>query len=295
MISRIVSESANRLRHNRFLSTVYHEARLRRAGTKHANPILIYQMGKVGSSTVFDSLKSAMLDRPIFHIHFLDPENIQRAESMLWRHFGGHCSVNRWALYESRFVIKHFLQRPIEGIQIISLVREPISRNISSFFANLDLFIPDCSAKFEVGKIGVPDITRHFLRDFHEHTHPLVWFDIEMKRVFGIDVFSSEHLIRRDQGSYVHRRDRVQLLLLRVEDLDKVAVHALQEFLRIKDLELKVANEARRLEYNRVYREFKANLTLPEEYLEQMYESKYARTFYSAQEIDRFRSRWSRR
>lgn len=294
MIARIVSESANRLRQNRLLSTIYHEARLRRAITSRASPVLIHQMGKVGSSSIFDSLKATKLDRPLFHIHFLNPESIQRAENMLWKFFGRQGSVNRWALYESRFVLKHFLQRPIDELKIISLVREPVSRNVSSFFSNLDIFIPDCAAQFEDGQIDVADITRHYLQDFHEHTHPLDWFDREMKSVFGIDVFSNEDLIHRNRGIFVYKRDRVELLVLRVEDIDDVAPQALQEFLKIDGVSLKVANDARGKDYDRVYRAFKDQLKLPDEYLAQMYESKYARTFYSAREIDRFRSYWSR-
>ncbi len=34
-------------------------------------PILIYTMGKVGSMTVYQSLKEAKLGNPVYHIHFL--------------------------------------------------------------------------------------------------------------------------------------------------------------------------------------------------------------------------------
>jgi hypothetical protein len=39
-------------------------------------PILVYQMGKVGSTTVFESLKVAQLPFPTYQIHFLARESI---------------------------------------------------------------------------------------------------------------------------------------------------------------------------------------------------------------------------
>ena len=295
MVARIVFEGAKRLRESSLFSTIYHETRLRLESTGRASPILVYQMGKVGSSSIVDSLKAKKLDRPIFHMHFLSPETIQRAERVLREIYGGRHNVNRWALYESRFVSKHVLQWPSKELKIVSLVREPVARNISSFFQNLDKFIPDCAALYDAGRIGIADITRHYLQDFHEHTYPLTWFDEEMKTVFGIDVFSTEDMLYQDHRIYVYRRHLVELLVLRAEDIDNVARQALRDFLKIDDITLKSANVARGKDYSRVYRDFRDNLKLPDEYLAQMYESKYVRHFYSAQEIERFYSCWSGR
>jgi hypothetical protein len=140
----------------------------------------------------------------------------------------------------------------------------------------------------------VPEITRQYLEKFHEHTYPLSWFDDEMKRVFGIDVFSDEDLHSRDERVFVYRRDLLELLVLRTEDIDDVAQQALQEFLGLEDLELKHANVAADKEYSRVYRDFRNHVKLPEEYLTRMYDSKYAKLFYSPEEIQRFYAYWSR-
>jgi hypothetical protein len=295
MVVRIVSKGADLLRHNRLLSTIYHELRLRYSSLGRGSPILVYQMGKVGSSSIFDSIKSAGVYRPLFHIHFLNLSSIQNAEERLRKHFGNRGSVNRWALYESRFVLRRFLQRPVKNLKLVSLVREPVARNISSFFSNLDLFIPDFIGRFTRGDIGIPDITRHYLQDFHEHTYPLTWFDNEVKDVFGIDVFSNENLIQQSRGLFSYKRGNVDLLVLRVDDIDEVAVPALQDFLGIELNSLVVANEAEGQEYDRAYREFKKELKLPEQYLSAMYQSKLVTRFYSDTEIDRFRRNWSRR
>lgn len=294
MLQRIVLQGAKRLGKNRLLSTIYHEARLRRANSGGGSPILVYQMGKVGSSSILDSLKAMKLDRPIFHVHRLNPDNIQRAKVILREIHGNHHSVNRFCLYEGRFVMKHVLQQPNKMLKIISLVREPVARNLSSFFHNLDIFIPDCIPLYQAGRIGVPDITRHYLQRFPEHMYPLSWFDDEMKHIFGIDVFSTEDLHCRDERVSVYRHGLVELLVLRTDDIDEVAQQALQQFLEVDDFKLKHANVADDKEYSRVYRDVRDHVKLPEEYLTRMYESKYAKQFYSPQEIQRFYAHWSK-
>jgi hypothetical protein len=251
-------------------------------------------MGKVGSSSIHDSLKRLKLDRPIFHVHHFHPNSIQIRETLLREVFGSHESVNRFGIYEANFVMKHVLQRPYKKLKIISLVRDPVARNLSSFFENHDIFIPNCIQLYRAGRIGVPEITRQYLEKFHEHTYPLSWFDDEMKRVFGIDVYSDEDLYSRDERVFVYRRDELELLVLRTEDIDNVAQQALQEFLELENLELRNANVAADKEYSRVYRDFRDQVKLPEEYLTRMYDSKYAKHFYSPQEIQRFYAYWSR-
>ena len=294
MVKRTLLNIGRQFLRNRPLSTIYHEARLQRAKSRPGSPILVYQMGKVGSSSIFDSLRATILDRPLFHLHFLDMNNIQAAETVLRNRHGSKYNVNRRLLYEGRFVIKHILQRHSGDLKIISLAREPVARNVSSFFHNLDMFVPNCASRYKNGQIGITDIARQYLGSFHEHDVPLNWFDNEMKRVFAIDVFSDENLHYRHGGISIYKRGRVELLVLRAEDIDNLASQALRRFLNIDVVSLKNANVAQDKDYSRVYRDFKRELRLPTEYLSRMYESKYVKHFYSPQEIERFWLHWSR-
>ena len=50
---------------------------------KNKQPLLVYQMGKVGSSTVTRTLTNiSELSIPIFHVHLLTPENIAKDTSI---------------------------------------------------------------------------------------------------------------------------------------------------------------------------------------------------------------------
>jgi hypothetical protein len=42
-----------------------------------------------------------------------------------------------------------------------------------------------------------------------------------------------------------------------------------------------------------LYREFNRAIVIPDAYFEKMYSSRLARHFYSAEEIDEFKNRWS--
>jgi Putative capsular polysaccharide synthesis protein len=213
---------------------------------------------------------------------------------MLREIYGTQYNANRWCLYESQFVIKHFLQESRKNIKIISLVREPVGRNLSSFFHNVDKFIPNCASLYEAGRIDIAAITRHYLDKFHEHSYPLTWFDDEMKSVFGIDVFSADVSASQDRRVFRYQHKDLELLIIRTEDIDDVAEGALEQFLEIEEFQLKKANLSSEKKYNRVYGDFAKSVNLPETYVTRMYESKYARYFYSDQEIERFRTRWLR-
>jgi hypothetical protein len=174
------------------------------------------------------------------------------------------------------------------------LVREPVARNISSFFHNIDKFIPNCSALYQAGKIDIAEITQHYLQKFHEHTFPLRWFDEEMKTVFGIDVFSAKVSLLQDRRVFVYKRDGLDLLVMRTEDIDVVAQEAVQRFLHIKDFDLKQANLSAEKHYNHVYDDFSRLVNLPDTYLTTLYESKYAKYFYTQKELTTFKERWLR-
>jgi hypothetical protein len=53
------------------------------------------------------------------------------------------------------------------------------------------------------------------------------------------------------------------------------------------------ANVAEGKALAQLYREFNRAIVIPDAYFEKMYSSRLARHFYSAEEIDEFKNRWS--
>jgi hypothetical protein len=280
-----------RLMDNSLLSTAYHEFRLRRSLVTRGEPILVYQMGKVGSSSIVRSLNALTIDQPVYQVHFLNTRNINRAQEKLRSIYGRRHSVNRWALYESRFVVKHLIRDSGRALKVISLVRDPVARNLSSFFQNINIFIPDCETLYKSGRIGVQEITEQYFETFHEHDLPLTWFDEEMKNVFGIDIYSTEPVSSAERV-YMCRNAEVEVLVMRMEDINDVAENAVRRFLQLDEFQLEQANVGSKKTYAQVYADFRKQVKLPESYLSKMYDSKFARHFYSSEEIESFRRRW---
>lgn len=94
-----------------------------------------------------------------------------------------HLSLNHEDL-----LIRHPYQYALvdrKPLKIISLVREPIGKNVSSFFQNLDVNTGLSNAK---NKLSVAELRGIFIKDYC-HDVPLQWFDKNILINFGIDVF----------------------------------------------------------------------------------------------------------
>lgn len=126
----------------------------------------------------------------------------------------------------------------------------------------------------------------------YPHNLPLTWLDLEINDTFGIDVFSRKFPISK--GYEIFKNGCFELLVIRLEDFHRCYKDALRDFMNIKDCELLQANFSKDKKYNDIYQEFKNYIKLPQDYIQRMYTSKYAKHFYSQDEIDKFIAQWSR-
>ena len=112
-------------------------------------PVLIYQMGKVGSKSVFWSL-SRQYPGVVLHTHYFNADHTN------WR-------VRR--LY-------HWVVAGAMPLIIISLTRDPISRNVSAFFENFERFT---AVPFHKANLSLEELKAIFLTKY-KHEQPLrVW------------------------------------------------------------------------------------------------------------------------
>jgi hypothetical protein len=110
--------------------------------------------------------------------------------------------------------------------------------------------------------------------------------DLELKPVFGVDVFAKPFPVSRGYEIYAGTNSRV--LLVRLEDLDRAARTAFAEFLGVDVANMVQRNEASDKVYADVYRRFKELLKMPRPYLDRMYSSRYSRHFYTPAELAEF-------
>lgn len=178
-------------------------------------------------------------------------------------------------------------------LPVVSLVRDPIARQISGLFQSPDLAsisLHDRSGRFDVDRV-VTYLEEHFLTADPHHGADS-WFDEELATVFGVDVFA--HPFPRGRGYSILREKRARVLLLRMEDLDRTLGPALCEFLDLpKEPALVRSNVRNRTgdaaEYARVLERFR----LPRERVEEIYARRLVRHFYSEEMIAEFTRRWA--
>ncbi len=244
--------------------------------------VWVYQMGKVASSSVYRSLRQ-IPRLEVHHAHRINPENIRRVQE----------SHRRRGMAESDDRVGAELHRQLTSgkagrdIRIITLIREPVGRNVSAFFQNLDVFEKTDAAH---RKLKLPQLIADFI-DQYDHDTPLDWFDREMKPVTGIDVFT--HPFDRKQGWQEIHSGMFHLLILRHDLHDELKQERIAAFLGIPPFRLLRMNEGSGKAYSQAYRDFLDQVTLPEEYVEGMLESRYAQHFFSDEERRRLRARWA--
>ena len=272
------------------ISSVYHEIRLRREARKSDSPVIVFQMGKVGSTTIVKALHESMSETPVFHVHFLSEEGVADAKHRL-RELTKRSNANAWCLYESDFVRRYLLKRDAgQKLKLVTLFREPVSRNISSFFYNVHKYVPGFNQYSIEDDRWLSELTNCYLKQFPEHDYSLNWFDLEMKKAFDVDVY--DYQFEKEYGYTIIQTDDVDILILKLEKLKEISGQALSDYFRVGNIRLKTENTSDEQSYTEFYKRFIESVKLPEWYLDTMYDSRYMRHFYTEDEIFRFRARW---
>jgi hypothetical protein len=261
----------------------------------HNSPeiVLVHQMGKVGSASIHHSLLNLTDDNsPVLHTHNLSKQDFYKV-------FYGKrlLSQSSRPFLDQRTLISLLLLYELENNfndrnwTIITAVREPIGRNISAYFqnVNLDIAFPSYSANNSIKDEEIDQAIASFLDNFN-HEWPLTWMDTNLKDIFGIDVF--EKTFDPAKGYEIYTQDNLKLLLVRLESLNDCYSHAFNKFLDIKDFKLVPTNQASDKKYYDLYKAFRERISFPESYVREMYDSRYAKHFYSQEELASFTSRW---
>lgn len=253
-----------------------------RAASGSGPLVLVYQMGKVGSSSVQAALK-ALEGLNSFQVHRLEKGFLDAAVA--------DCQKKGQPIHrrlEQSLLLREQIIKPRRPAKVISLVREPIGRNISAYFENLDR-LWDIKNAHE--SLTMDQLQAGFFEKFSQSS-ALTWFDDEFNNVLGIDIYQkpfphAERFVRIDSPPY-------EALIMRVDLDDERKVKCIEELLGIKNLPWASTNSSDDTVYGDVYREFKKAVRLPREYIDTMLDSKFSRHFFSPAEIAGFREKWMR-
>ena len=241
--------------------------------------ILVYTMGKVGSGTIYHTLKNAFPEDIVIHTHFLSDHFLKTVLPNL--------DPRNTVGFEEGFKIRSLLKQNTHmPLKIITLTREPISRDISDLFQKLDLY-------FEKAET-TPTLSQ--LQDQIEksmHYHPQNWFDLEFKNFTNFDIY--QFPFDKEKGYTIYHPSDFDLLCIRQENLKEIGVDALNVFLESAIDRLRPFNIRENTEVKKLYSSFKKFYQASGTKLAHVYDSKYVRHFYDEVEISQFRDRWSRR
>ncbi|MCC5788784.1 MAG: sulfotransferase family 2 domain-containing protein [Opitutales bacterium] len=240
--------------------------------------IAIHTPGKVGSSTLHEALK-ARNRWPCYHTHFLDPEKLEAVANKLKIHtktLNGHVA-------DSAEVLRK-MSNPRCKLKVITVVRDPLARNVSSFFENLELygFNPDQLP-------NVRDMVAIFLSKVPLFTMDK-WLDREIGGVFGLNRQCVPFC--RNAGIALFQKNGIEFLFLKAEVSDWQKEAILQSWLGDIDIKLKRANITANKSVAPIYEEFKSELASQFSAVEAIYQSNWFRHFYTKEETGKFINGW---
>lgn len=238
------------------------------------DPVLIYQMGKVGSSTVCKTFDDKEI--PNLHVHFVSRDKWSSAAKLYMEngkslppHFHTGRLLRPWSNWTER------------RVKVVTLVRDPIAREVSKEF--------EMSSLLEVPTDDVNEslqVLRNRLTSPGALNFPYTWFENEILPTFGVDVF--EHPFNRKEGFGRITRKNVDILILTLERLDDLVPTVLSDFVG-QALQLKKD----RVRTDKVYTAVKQRLNLEERTVRRLYDCEWMRHFYTDRDIEQFVERWS--
>ncbi|MFC0117850.1 putative capsular polysaccharide synthesis family protein [Pseudoalteromonas xiamenensis] len=243
----------------------------------HPDTIFIYQMGKVGSTSLEHSIPQAM------HIHAFYSDNHTCPIRMQGLAGNGLRYFFKRAIQEIEYFVMRWAFRKRTKTKIITLVREPLKRNISMFFHDLDSYLFAYYTGFAQVN-SAPKTTREqhvdvlkacFLETF-PHTYPLHWFDNEFYCMTGIDIFA--HPFDKQKGQGVVQSENYEVLVLNMNKLSE-NTELLSEFTGV-NIDLCNSNVGDNKWYAELYSRFNADDPAFATLKQQFTDSKYFKHFY---------------
>jgi len=275
----------------------YRNYREKYRGAGLGGDIVLLTMGKVGSMTLLNSLRSAISihNMRVDKAHCISKEGVSYYRRIFdagysgWNELPGRTKM----LISRRKVQAGQLRKGIGSgrkYKFIILIRDPVATNVSGFFHNYAWWPDRLQKKCREDAGACLDELRQQFMEKYPHDIPLTWFDMELTGNFQVDFLARE--FPRSRGYEIYQAGGSDIMILKLELINDCIDVAMREFLGLQDFRLLNRNEAKDKWYYQAYRKFVDSVDLPGEYLDRMYDTRWYRHFYGDEELDRFRARW---
>ena len=254
---------------------------------KGTTPVLVYSLGKVGTTSI-DRLLRSELGVPVVKCH-----RIARRPARPHLYLGRKPKKGRYragVAWRGDYRRRRLARDTTSEWKIVCGVRDPVARAVSNMFqvgVRYGLFD---EGETEADKVD--NLTDLLGRQFLGAGAAPDWFEVELGSVTGIDVYAEPFPC--ETGYQVYEQCRFRVLLLRYEDLNRVGPNAISQFFNIDVQEIPRANATVDKTYSDLYRAFNDQAVLPVDLLDAAYNSRLATNFYTEAERAEFRNRWVR-
>lgn len=172
--------------------------------------VLIYQMGKVGSTSIEEGFA-----------HSANIHTLYSNYPCQYNHKAKVIGIKKWVRQRASQIIKRWVLRCKIDLKIVTLVRNPVERNVSMFFQDLPFWYCQsyASTTKKFGKDEGGEVVAKIFIDEFNHEYPVEWFDKEIRRFTGIDVIQ-ERLKSNTIGPSMHKKGRFSVLVMDLTKMD---------------------------------------------------------------------------
>jgi hypothetical protein len=254
---------------------------------RYDNIFIVYSMGKVASTSVFAALKQQVpTNSYVAHSHFLNiPKLLQRV-----RENAKNPALMDF-LKQAFEVHKVIRENPSASITWISLVRDPVARELSNILENPWII---GRKKWETIDDSALKLALSYLSRKTSYHYVLSWFDDEFFCVTRQDIF--QWPFEQHQGFSVacnpYRNERY--ILVQVERLSALSCATWRELVG-HELTIGQSNQssAKAEVADGLHKALQASLVLNKQVEAFVYESRFMKHFYLPSDIDGFKKRWA--
>jgi len=237
------------------------------------SPILIYQVGKVGSTSLRFTLDKFKIEN--VHLHNL-VENRGK--------YKGLCEEIIAITNEQLHHFRTFLLS--RQVKIITLVRDPIGRELSQFMQGF------------YSEYIRHDINKELLEYINEYltTNLLLneefeWFNREIKEFTGVDIYS--YPFDKEKGYTIIKKNNFEILVLKMEQMNQNE-KIIGEFVGIEDFKLINSNVGLEKYYRYIYQGLKKDFRISKDVIKKVYmENSCLDHFYTLEEKQSFIRKWN--
>jgi len=242
-------------------------------------PILVFTMAKVGSLSVYNSLQKYR-DNTLFHIHSLnEKEELKHIENCKQR---GVFPGSRTPV----FLINSSIIQIERPYKIISLIRNPIERNLSAFFDAFEFHLGISPSNYT----GTLQYLENAFHEKVDHNYAVQWFEKQFFEGTGIDIYANAFDKNTKWATYTNTNP--QILLLRSDLPDPNKETAVSQFCGLSDFNLQNVNVTSTKKEAGLYQQFKEHIRFSKVYLESQLETPYMQHFFTEEEKEAAYKKW---